>query len=111
MQVFDKYGVPTVRIGLSIVYLSCIYRICNVVDSGNSANYRRALKAQFRGRSQASYRLEVKGGEFPNSIRDNKQRKKNKRRLWTALVEDYCKINKVGKVFKVFKELKDIYGF
>ena len=41
----------------------------------------------------------------------NKQRKKNKRRLWTALVEDYRKINKVGKVFKVFKELKDIYGF
>ena len=36
--------------------------------------------------------------------------KKNKRSLGTALVEDYCKINKVGKVFKVFKELKDIYG-
>ena len=34
---------------VSNVYLSCIYRICNVVDSGNSANYRRALKAQFRG--------------------------------------------------------------
>ena len=42
---------------------------------------------------------------------NNEQRKKNKRRLWTALVEDYRKINKVGKVFKVFKELKDIYGF
>ena len=46
---------------VSNVYLSYIYRICNVVDSENSANYRRALKAQFRGRSQASYRLEVKG--------------------------------------------------
>ena len=36
---------------VSNVYLSCIYRICNVVDSGgiagNSANYRRA---QNRGR-------------------------------------------------------------
>ena len=37
MQVFDKYGVPTVLIYVSNVYLSCIYRICNVVDRGNSA--------------------------------------------------------------------------
>ena len=54
MQVFDKYGVPTVRIGLSIVYLtyiyrvsnvylSCIYRIYNVVDSELVAGDNRSL--------------------------------------------------------------------
>ena len=53
MQVFDKYGVPTVLIYVSNVYLSCIYRICNVVDRGRVEG--------FRGRSQARYRLEVKG--------------------------------------------------
>ena len=89
MQVFDKYGIPTLRIGLSIVYLSCIYRICNVVNSG--------LVAKFRGRHKVptgrptGYRLEVKGkgGLFarplakakqvaeykcPNMIGDNRQR-------------------------------------
>ena len=78
MQVFDKYGVPTVRIWLSIVYLtyiyrvsivylSCIYRICNVVDSG--------LVAKFRGRHKVpigrptGYRLEVKGRGDKKSAR------------------------------------------
>ena len=40
MQVFDKYGVPTVLIYVSNVYLSCIYRICNVVDSGRGEGFR-----------------------------------------------------------------------
>ena len=49
-----SYGVNRVIYRVSNVYLSCIYRICNVVDRGNSANYRRALKAQFRGRAEGA---------------------------------------------------------
>ena len=52
---------------VSNVYLSCIYRICNVVDSG--------LVAEFRGRHKVpigrptGYRLEVKGEGDKKSAR------------------------------------------
>ena len=45
---------------VSNVYLSCIYRICYVVDRGRGEGFR-GRHGVPTGRSQASYRLEVKG--------------------------------------------------
>ena len=57
---------------VSNVYLSCIYRICNVVDSGRGEEFRGRHKVP-TGRP-TGYRLEVKGeGMFARLLAKAKQ--------------------------------------
>ena len=75
---------------LSNIYLSCIYRICNVVDSGRIEEFR-GRHGVPTGRSQASYCLEFRGRKN-EYIRDNEQRKRTSAawglRLW-KIIDSY----------------------
>ena len=54
-------GISSIIYRLSNVYLSCIYRICNVVNSGRVAENKERRKREERGRNREDIGKKIDG--------------------------------------------------